>query len=196
MSYLLIDFLEFARKYRILATYLNDKQYICSQQTHSTMKQILTTAALLLAVAICATAQSNAYEKAVKAINETHKTSSVTISKEVMDLTTYFALDAKEELTDLIDGLDKLIIVTVKQEDANNFYPDAQQAFIDKDYEQLDVSDYVAQNKAVVYVEKGLLTVSEAHLIVNRERGCVVSFFGKFKAKEIKKLIKASNYEK
>lgn len=160
------------------------------------MKQTLTTAALLLVATVAATAQSSTYEKAIKKINDTHKTSSVTLSREVMDLTTYFALDAKEELSDLVDGLDKLIIVTVKQEDANNFYVDAQQAFIDKDYEQLDVSDYVAQNKAVVFVEKGLLTVSEAHLIVNRERSCVVSFFGKFKAKEVKKLIKASNYDK
>lgn len=153
------------------------------------MKKLVTTFFLLIPILLCA--QSNKYEKIISELSAQYKISSLTFSKEAFALLTYFDIQLKDEMKALIDDIETLKIVTPSENYGTEYVNTVCSIFSDSNLREVDVSRYVTKtNQCNVFVDNNLLSISEAHIIVN---GTIVSFFGKFKHSDIRKLIKSAD---
>ncbi len=137
---------------------------------------------------IIATAQSNSYENVVSEINKSCKTQTATFSREAFALLTYFNIEMKEEFKTLINDIDQMIVLMPMQNN-NAFYGVALDVLSKSDYKNVDISTHTDVN-VKVYVAQHLTSLTEVHAV--SARGVMVSFFGKFKYRDIKKLLKSA----
>ena len=140
-------------------------------------------------ISIVVSAQSSTYKGVVSELEKQYKTQTITFSKEAFALLTYFDIEVKDELKNLINDIDQMIIVTPTEHD-DNFYNKARIALTEAGYNNVDISGFTNAN-AKVFVAQRLTTLTEVHAIASN--GVMVSFFGKFKYRDIKKLLRSAN---
>ncbi len=158
------------------------------------MKRLFS-AAFMCLVALVSWAQSDSYKAVTEDIERTHSLSSINFSRESVQLLYMFDFDVKESIKNIIDGIDAIRISTHKSA-SSDFVPTAISALTKHGYEEVDVSDIVGKKFVRLFVKTSGFSVVEAHILTSTlERGGIFSVFGKFKLRDIKKLVEGGGKE-
>lgn len=153
------------------------------------MKKILLTA-IIVFFTLGIHAQSKKYTSAINEIRSMYKMSSVTLTQETLQLFSFFSSALKEDAQELISGIKTLKINKNTKAAPDAFFNEAIKKFEDKGFYKVDISKYTSKNSAALFVERRLFSLKEAHFITRDNKGMVISAFGKFKYRDIKKVLK------
>lgn len=137
-------------------------------------------------------AQGTDYVNAIKKIESEVKTQTFTFSKDAFALLTYFDINMKDEMKTIMDDVDLMKVVIPSDKSTDGFIDKVQTIMDNSGFSKVDVAQYANIGRSSVYVE-GRLVITEAHFVVDYGKGAIVSFFGSFKMKDIKKLMKGAN---
>ncbi len=152
------------------------------------MKKIFFSA-LLSVIALSSFAQGEGYKKAVDKIAESYSISTVTFSRESVQLLYMFDIDNKDNVKVIIDNVESIKIASHKTSDPE-FTDVALKAFTENGYTQVDIKDIVGTRNVKLVVDKDASKVSEAHILaVQNGKGAIFSLIGEFKQKDIKKFL-------
>ena len=156
------------------------------------MKYLFITLSFLISTVICF-AQSRHYEKTISKLSSEANIKQMSFSKEAFGLLTYFDISMKEELKNIIDDIEQMKIITASTRSRTKFYDLAEKNFKDAGYSSVDLTKYgnIGQSKA--FIKSRFIYVREAHFVVDYGQGAVISFFGKFRMRDIRKLIKGAD---
>ncbi|MBP5365855.1 MAG: DUF4252 domain-containing protein [Bacteroidales bacterium] len=140
---------------------------------------------------LAANAQSRKYTNAINELRGMYKMSSYSLTQESLQLVSFFASAVvKEDMKELIDGIRLLKINKNTKASPDAFYNEANRIFKKAGFYQLDISKYTHDQNTTIFVERRLFALKEAHIIMRDNKGMVVSLFGRFKYRDIKKVIK------
>lgn len=117
----------------------------------------------------------------------------MTFSKQAFELLTLFDISMKDELRNIIDDIDQMKLIVASGKSKNAFSSVAAKTFGNAGYKYYDLSKYDSHGKSKAYVKRRFFHISEAHIIVDYGKGAVVSFFGNFRIRDIRKLIKGAD---
>lgn len=155
------------------------------------MKRILATLAIA-ALAIAATAQSRAYKQAMATLETTNNTSTITFSQETLQVINMLSFDLKEEMRNIVAGIEQMKLATCDRNAYTGFFANAVAAFEGENFKTTDISNYADPKSIRLFIKGGLTGIDEAHIILGRGKGHVVSFFGHFKLRDVKRLVKSA----
>lgn len=156
------------------------------------MKQFITYI-IIAFFSISSVAQSRTYEKTVDKLSSQFKLQTLSFSKEAFALLTYFDVSMKDELKTIVDDIDQMKIIVSSDKSLKAFINAADDIFAHAGYKSVDVSKYGNIGYSKIYVESRFTKIREAHIIIDYGQGAVVSFFGNFKYRDIKKLMKGAD---
>lgn len=157
------------------------------------MHKIIATIMALTMGVMSALAQSNDYQRVVGQIEDHYSLSSVSFSRETVQLLSAFDFDHKEAVMPLIDAIDALKLTTCRNVDSR-FAQTAAEAFTAEGYEAPDVSDIVRGRKVQLFIRRQLTVITEAHIVSPAEGNAIFSVFGKFKMRDIRKLLERGQH--
>lgn len=144
----------------------------------------------ILCIALCVEAQSRRYTNAINDLRGQYKMSSMTLTQETLQVMTFFTNKLKDDAKELIEGIDILKVNRNSKASPDAFFNQAVKTFQDAKFYQIDISKYANPNRIAVFADRKLFSLKEAHIITKDERGLIISAFGKFKYRDIKKVIK------
>lgn len=165
------------------------------------MRKSHITALLFLMLQITIQAQSNDYNNLYNTFTKEYDASAMSLSKSAFSLLETFIAttdaDTKENATNLAESLDELkILVCTTYNGKTSFDQSVRNLLPESSYDEIDVSNYQeAKTRGLrVLVLRKLATIKEAHIICPNAQGggSLVSFFGDFKLKDIKRLMQRS----
>lgn len=146
---------------------------------------------MMLVFSLTSNAQSSSYETLVEKLGTETKTQVFTLTKDAFALLTYFDVNMREELKTLVDDIN-LVKIIVSNDKSDMFMLKSRSLFDESDYSKVDLSKYKGIGDSGVYID-GKLVIKEVHILVDYNQGAIVSFFGSFKMRDIRKLIKQAN---
>ena len=150
-------------------------------------------ALLLSLLTLPALAQHDSYGIIVATLEEEYSTQSVNLSKEAFTLLGYFDITLKDEVLSLVDGIDRMKIIIHGADDKPGFPSRAAELFINNNYTEADISKYDQIHGLRLFIDTNLTSIGEAHFVSDKADGIIISFFGRFKYHDIKKLLKSAN---
>ncbi len=150
---------------------------------------------------MAATAASNDYERMVRDLESAEHVSTITVSKEAFALVEMLmpATDLDEQArgaaTSLSDNLEVMKVLVCRNSKSGQPFAERIKAYLPEGrFDLVDASEYGLGKGVQVLVRRRLATVREAHVILpgGDHGGTLVSFFGNFKLKDIKRLADSS----
>ena len=146
---------------------------------------------LVLITPLLVNAQSRKYTNSIGELRDMYKMSSYSLTQESLQLVSFFASAVvKEDMKELIDGIKILKINKNIKASPDAFVNEANRIFKKNGFYQVDISKYTHDSSTSIFVERRLFALKEAHIILKDNRGMVVSLFGRFKYRDIKKVMK------
>lgn len=151
--------------------------------------RIIATATMLLFFALQVTAQSRDFNKLVTKLEADFALTSLTLSGNTVKLFNSFDFDGKDEVGPLLDDLENMRLTLSGNNAGVSFFRRAAEEFVAAGYEEIDVRSRAKGHNVKLFALRSGLTVREAHVVNADGQVAIFSVFGKFKLRDIRRLI-------
>lgn len=156
------------------------------------MKKI---AIILLVVisSVRAWGQTDVFENIVDSIERVFSTQTINFDKESFAILGHLDISLRDEMAKMEDDIEHMKVTINGSDDREKFCSRWAESLEENGYEKLSTARYDKMHDVTLFVLSRFFTVTEAHFIAPYENGLVVSFFGKFRHRDLRRIMRSAN---
>lgn len=154
--------------------------------------KIIATIILIAFSAISMFAQSDSYKTIAKNIENNYKTLTISFNKETFPLLGHLDIALRDELSSLANNIDNMKVIVNSSDTQNDFCADWTRLLESNGYKKYSILRYSNMRDVTIYVTSRLFTILEAHFVTPHNDGFVVSFFGHFSRRDLRRLMRSA----